>query len=163
MKSILASAAERKAQKPDVPAERPQFGMCLVSPKNPPHEQALQDSELPEILPERAKEECRSEIGWLSLLSLLTRSGAQQEDEDGLLTEVVNGEVSPLQQNHPATHSCSLFKHATCMFLKSHLCSSRLTSFFIVSLLAWTKAKSSCLHSHFIAFNAFILSQLNLV
>lgn len=56
MKSILASDAESKAQKPDVLAERPKFRMCLVSLKNPPREQALQDSELPEILPERAKE-----------------------------------------------------------------------------------------------------------
>ena len=98
MKSILASAAERKALKPDVLAERPKFRMCLVSLKNPPHEQALQDSELPEILPEGAKE-CRSKIGCSSLLSLLTCSGAQQEDKDGLLTKVLNGKVSLFTPN----------------------------------------------------------------
>lgn len=90
----MASAAERKAKKPDVLAERPKFRMCLVSLKNPPHEQALQDSELPKILPERGKEECRSKMGSLSLLSLLTCSGAQQEDKDGLLTKVLNCKVS---------------------------------------------------------------------
>lgn len=36
MKSILASAAERKAQKPDVLGEKPKFRMCQVSLKNPP-------------------------------------------------------------------------------------------------------------------------------
>lgn len=99
MKSILASAAERKAQKPDVLAERPKFRMCLVSLKNPPDEKALQDSELPEILPGTAKEECRSKMGCLSLLSLLTCSGAQQEDKDGLLTKVLNGKVSLFTPN----------------------------------------------------------------
>lgn len=47
MKSILASAAERKAQKPDVLAERPKFRMCLLSLKNLPGERALPDLELP--------------------------------------------------------------------------------------------------------------------
>jgi len=95
----LASAAERKAQKPDVLAERPKFRMCLVSLKNPPHEQSLQDSEFPENLPERMKEECRSKMGCLSLFSLLTCSGAQQEDKDRLLTKVLNGKVSLFSPN----------------------------------------------------------------
>lgn len=55
MKRILASAAKRKAQKPDVLDERPKFRMCPVSLENPPHKQARQDSEFPEILPERTK------------------------------------------------------------------------------------------------------------
>lgn len=69
MKSILASAVERKAQKPDVLGEKPKLRMCQVSLKNPPHEQGLQDSEHPEFLPERTKE-CRSKTGVVS--SLLT-------------------------------------------------------------------------------------------
>lgn len=55
MKRILASAAKRKAQKPDVLDERPKFRMCPVSLKSLPHKQALQRSEFPETLPERIK------------------------------------------------------------------------------------------------------------
>lgn len=55
MKRILASAAKRKAQKPDVLDERPKFRMCPVSLKTPPHKQSLQDSEFPETLPKRIK------------------------------------------------------------------------------------------------------------
>lgn len=166
MKSILASAAERQAQKPDVLAERPKFRMCLVSLKNPPHEQALQDSELAEVLPEGAKDECRSKMGCLSLLSLLTCSGAQQEDKDGLLTKVLNGKVSLFTPNRTvqpliavafsnkqracfwnSTYALTLLPHS----LLSHCCPE---SFY---------AKCSCLDSHFIALNSFILSQLTLV
>lgn len=132
-------------------------------PQKSPHEQALQDSELPEILPESAKEECKSKRGWLSLLSLHPLVFSRKMKMGCWLKLLMVRCLSSLKQNHPATRNCSLFKHATCMFLKSRLCSSPITSFFCVSLLAWTKAKSSCLHSHFIAFNSFILSQLNLV
>lgn len=55
MKRILASAAKRKAQKPDVLDERLKFRMCPVSLKKPPHKQALQDSEFPKTLPEGIK------------------------------------------------------------------------------------------------------------
>lgn len=166
MKSILTSTAKRKAQKPDILAERPKFRMCLVSLKNPPHEQALQDSELPEILQEQAKEECRSKMGCLSHLSLLTCSGAQQEDEDGLLTKVLNGKVSLFTPNRTIQPLI-----AVAFSNKQHVCfwnSAYILTFLPHSLLSHCcpesfYAKSSCPDSHFIAFNSFILSQLNLV
>lgn len=164
MKRILASAAKRKAQKPDVLDERPKFRMCPVSLKNPPHEQAWQDSEFSETLPGRIKYKS-AEARWVVCISLLTCSGAQQEDKDGLLTKVLDGKVSLLTPNRAIqplvavafpnkqcecfwnfAFSLTLLPHSQCCLTAESFC-----------------AKSSWLGSHFIAFNSFIFSQLNLI
>lgn len=99
----------------------------------------------------------------LSLPYLLTCSGAQQEDKDGLLTEVLNGKVSLFTPDRPVQPlvAVALPKQAKFMFLEFCLCSHLLSSFSIGSLTFY--AKSSCLDLNFIRFDPFVLFQLNLV
>lgn len=74
------SAAERRAQGLGLPAKKPKFG--------------LQNFRTPWNFARESKRRVQKQDRWCPLSSLLTCSGAQQEDKDGLLTKVLNGKVS---------------------------------------------------------------------
>lgn len=95
MKSMLASAAESTETICSSWETQVHNVSCLLQKSS--ILTALQDSELPETLPERVKK--NAEARWVFCLSLLTCSGAQQEDKDWLLTKVLNGKVSLFTPN----------------------------------------------------------------
>lgn len=164
MKRILASAAKRKAQKPDVLDEtQVQDVSCL--PQKSPTQASSAGFRIPWSLAGENKIKS-AEARWVVCLSLLTCSGAQQEDKDGLLTKVLDGKVSLFTSNRavqPLVAVAFPNKQRKCFWnflfaftllphsLLSHCCPESFC------------AKSFWLGSHFIAFNSFIFSQLNLI
>lgn len=74
------SVAERRAQGLGLLAKKPKFG--------------LQNFRTPWNFARESKRRVQKQDRWCPLSSLLTCSGAQQEDKDGLLTKVLNGKVS---------------------------------------------------------------------